>query len=148
MRRLRKPAADSLPDMGEAVLRAREQRLKTKGTCDVALMEFDAPALDYLAGTKFSKGYRSEFAADRNHELIDRFSWLEEWAQGKMVFHAECCDYTPLIPKKQEKGVWLHGSVFTMSSPIMVNSLRAWLLKAMLKRFPALRQTPVMVADI
>lgn len=69
-------------------------------------MKFTKQDYDYLSGKSFSNNYHLKLG---ENPVCARMSKIVELVKGAYCIHIGCCDHMPLIEKKIQEGIWLHG---------------------------------------
>lgn len=71
-------------------------------------MHFDPSVEPFLTGTRFDNGLHVSIARPEAR-IPTRIDHLVQQATGKQVIHVGCVDHLPLIPRKIQRGTWLHS---------------------------------------
>lgn len=69
---------------------------------------------EYIAGTKFDKGYRYKITG-RNKLGRDKIVYLSALLKGKSVIHLGCTDHVDCIDQKIKENIWLHKIITNIS---------------------------------
>lgn len=78
-------------------------------------MKLNKDVLDYLNGSKFSKGVKFVFT-EKESSVPDRISLIRQITKDKSVIHVGCADHIELIEKKRKKNTWLHEILMNNAS--------------------------------
>jgi len=69
-------------------------------------MKLSEKDYEFLRGDKFSSLYDLKM---EDNLLYSRIEQIIRIVSGRSVLHIGCCDHVPLIEKKMQQNLWLHG---------------------------------------